>query len=97
MNREWWRQLAEEQPRAYGAALVALGVGSLAFMHALARSVGRVSIVLVLLAPLLVVFGTQALVLGTKPSSLREDRTTATVLFVVSGVGAWLAWRWIMG
>jgi hypothetical protein len=97
VNREWWRQLAEERPRAYGAALVTLGAASLWFMHAMARTMGRVSILLTLLAPLLIVFGTQALVLGTKPSSLRGDRTTAGVLFAASAIGAWLAWRWVMG
>lgn len=97
MNREWWRQLAEEQPRTYGAALIALGVAVLAFMYAMATRVGRVSLLLVVVAPGLVVFGTQALVLGTRPSSLREDPLTSTVLAVVSCVGGWLAYRWIVG
>jgi hypothetical protein len=87
--------MAEERPRTYGALMLVLGGAALLFMRGHAMLLGRISIVLTLLVPFLLVFGTQALVLGTTPSSLRTDRTTAIVMFALSALGSVVLWRWL--
>ena len=94
---EGFRRLAEERPRAYGALLLALAALLVAFMRGYAALAERVSLVLVLLVPYLVVFGAHALVLGTTPSSLRAERATAAAMFVLSALGSVVLWRWIAG
>jgi hypothetical protein len=92
--RDFFRRLASERPRTYGATM--LGVGMMALSAcALLRAEGRVSLTLVLLAPFPFVFGLQALVLGTTPEQLRTDRVTSGTLMVVSlGMSA-LLYNWI--
>ena len=92
---EGFRDMAERRPRAYGALLVTMGASVIWFLHGSAQLIGRVSLVLVLVAPFMLVFGVQALVLGTTPSQLKGDRVSAGVMFALSGIGSVLLWRWL--
>ena len=91
---DYFRRLANERPRAYGLVMLAVGAMALS-VTALLRSGGRVSYMLVLLAPIPLVFGLQALVLGTTPDELRTDRVTSGVLLVVSLFCSALLFAWI--
>lgn len=90
-----FERLAEERPRVYGAFVSLVGVGVLAFLRAYADTMGGISIALLLLGPLMLVYGVQAMVFATTPSSLKKDRVTMTVLLLLSAGGSFLLWQWL--
>jgi hypothetical protein len=90
--RDFFRRLANEQPRAYGLAM--LGIGIVAFsVCMLLRRDDRISYMLVLVTPVPFVYGMQSLVLGTTPEQLRADRLTSTFLLLLSLGGSVLLYH----
>lgn len=88
-------EFAEKQPRLYGLVILLVGAFSLAFLRFYAREMGRISLALIFLASLGFTYGVQAMVFATTPSSLRKERGTAGMLFVVTALGCFGIWRWL--